>query len=71
MNDKNLNKEHKVMPEKPKGEFILPSGERVKLGPDAVAHTKAKDSPMNLLKKLKEAAKEGIFPPPIGTVNSI
>ncbi len=71
MKDTNPNKKQKVMPEKPKGEFTLPSGEKVKLGPNAVAHTKAKYSPLALLKKLKEAAKEGIFPPPVSPVNPV
>ena len=71
MKDKGLNKEQKVMPEKPKGEFTLPSGEKVKLGPNAVQHTKSKYSPLVLFKKLKEAAKEGIFPPPVSPVNPV
>ncbi len=54
------------MPEPPKGEFTLASGERIKLGPNAVPYTKAKYPMKVLLRKLREAAKEGIFPPPAG-----
>ncbi len=58
------------MPEEPKGEFTLPSGKKIKLGPDALRHTKAKDPPLVLFKKLQEAGKEGIFPPPVDPVNT-
>ena len=52
------------MPQKPHGVATLPSGKKIKVGPDAVRHTEAKDTMMNLIEKLTKAAKEGIFPSP-------
>jgi hypothetical protein len=64
-------KEQKFMPQKPHGEITLPSGKKVKVGLSAVQITRGKGSPLELLKKLKQAAREEIFSPPISKMQSL
>ena len=64
MKYKDLQQE-KFMPQKPHGEVTLPSGKKIKVGPDALMRTKAKDTSQNIFKKIADSAKEGIFPPPV------
>lgn len=61
----------KYMPQKPHGHITLPSGKKITVGPQAVTFTKAKDTPMNIIKKLADAAKEGIFPPPVSKFQTL
>ncbi len=70
MKDVKLNKIQKVQPEDINGIITLPNNEKIKVGPNAIPFSEAKASGAEILKKLKKAAKEGIFPP-IPEINTI
>lgn len=59
--------EQKVHPRAIEGKLILPNREYITINTNAVASTGRYSSPTKIIKSLKKAAKEELFPPVVSS----